>query len=140
MPRGTNFADYFRDSMQDPEERRLYREVLEEELRELLVHLREDRGLTQEKLAKRLGVSRSRVSQLETTGGLSLTLETLARYAQALGLSLRLEFADENGEVLARYSLSPDEPLESTAAGWTNVDISSLSLSWDETPIGTCAA
>ncbi|WP_234507996.1 MULTISPECIES: helix-turn-helix domain-containing protein [Thermus] len=112
--------------MQDPEERRLYREVLEEELRELLTYLRDHRGFTQEEVAQRLGVSRSRISQLETAAGLSLTLETLARYAQALGLSLRLEFADESGEVLARYSLSPDEPLETGAASWAHVSVDSL--------------
>jgi DNA-binding XRE family transcriptional regulator len=110
----TSFRDYFKEVMQDPEERRLYREVLEEELRNLLVYLRKRRRLTQQALAERLGVTRSRVSQMEASAGLSTSLEALARYAQALGLSLRLEFADEDGEVLARYSLSPDEPLGET--------------------------
>jgi transcriptional regulator with XRE-family HTH domain len=105
------FSDYFRESMKDPEARRLYREVLDEELSWLLSYLREERRLSQKEVAQRLGVSRDRVSQLETSAGLSMSLESLARYAQALGLSLRLEFADERGEVLARFSLATDEPL-----------------------------
>lgn len=121
MPRGTDFSEYFRESMKDPEARRLYREVLDEELSWLLSYLREERRLSQKEVAQRLGVSRGRVSQLETSAGLSMSLESLARYAQALGLSLRLEFADERGEVLARFSLAADEPVaETTNPAWEN--------------------
>lgn len=81
-----DFGDYFRESMADPEARQLYREVLEEEFREILLAL----GLE---------------------GDLSLPLRELARLARAKGLSLRLEFLRE-GRVVERYSLSPDEPLE----------------------------
>lgn len=121
MGNNINFSDYFRESMKDPEARRLYREVLDEELSWLLSYLREERGLSQKEVAERLGVSRGRVSQLETSAGLSMSLESLARYAQALGLSLRLEFADERGEVLARFSLAADEPVVETAKpAWEN--------------------
>ena len=45
--------------------------------------------------------------------------------AQALGLSLRLEFADERGEVLARFSLAADEPVaETTDSSWENAGVS----------------
>ena len=125
MPKGTDFNAYFRESMKDPEARRLYREVLDEELSWLLSYLREERGLSQKEVAERLGVSRGRVSQLETSAVLSMTLESLARYAQALGLSLRLEFADERGEVLARFSLAADEPVaETTDSSWENAGVS----------------
>jgi len=121
MGNNINFSDYFRESMKDPEARRLYREVLDEELSWLLSYLREERGLSQKEVAQRLGVSRGRVSQLETSAGLSMSLESLARYAQALGLSLRLEFADERGEVLARFSLAADESVaETTNPSWEN--------------------
>ncbi len=123
MGNNVSFSEYFRESMRDPEAKRFYREALDEELSWLLGYLRKKRGLSQREVAERLGVSRSRVSQLETSGGLSLTLEALARYAQALGLSLRLEFVGEEGEVLARYTLSAEEPLaEPTRSGWEEVD------------------
>ena len=125
MGNNVSFSDYFRESMKDPEARRLYREVLDEELSWLLGYLREKRGLSQKEVAERLGLSRSRVSQLEPSASLSMTLESLARYA----LSLRLEFADEKGEVLARYVLSADEPVaEPVHSGWEERDLHWVSL------------
>lgn len=59
-----DFGEYFRASMEDPEARQLYREVLEEEFRNLLQAL----GLGE--------------------GDLSLPLLELARLARAKGLSL----------------------------------------------------
>jgi hypothetical protein len=94
-----NFREYFRDSMEDQEIRRLYREALDQDLVEFLAYMREVRGLTPEQ-----------VRQPEPSG-LSASLEELARYAHALGLSLRVEFCDETGRVVGRYSLSPDEPV-----------------------------
>jgi len=44
MPKGTDFNAYFRESMKDPEARRLYREVLDEELSWLLSYLRRRGG------------------------------------------------------------------------------------------------
>jgi len=119
MARNLDFRDYLKAALKDSDLRSEYRRVLDEELGETLAYLRESMGLSQGELAERLGVSRSRVSQMETAAGLSLSLETLARHAQALGLSLRLEFADERGEVLARYTLSPEEAVaEPVTTGW----------------------
>jgi transcriptional regulator with XRE-family HTH domain len=125
MSKGTDFNEYFCESVKDPETRRVYREVLDEEFSWLLGYLREKRGLSQKEVAERLGLSRSRVSQLEPSASLSMTLESLARYA----LSLRLEFADEKGEVLARYVLSADEPVaEPVHSGWEERDLHWVSL------------
>jgi transcriptional regulator with XRE-family HTH domain len=125
MSKGTDFNEHFCESVKDPEARWVYREVLDEELSWLLGYLGEKRGLSQKKVAERLGLSRGRVSQLETSAGLSMTLESLARYA----LSLRLEFADEKGEVLARYVLSADEPVaEPVHSGWEERDLHWVSL------------
>ena len=125
MSKGTDFNEHFCESVKDPETRRVYREVLDEEFSWLLGYLRAKRGLSQKEVAERLGLSRSRVSQLETSAGLSMTLESLARYA----LSLRLEFADEKGEVLARYVLSADEPVaEPVHSGWEERDLHWVSL------------
>ncbi len=125
MSKGTDFNEYICESVKDPETRRVYREVLDEEFSWLLGYLREKRGLSQKEVAERLGLSRSRVSQLEPSASLSMTLESLARYA----LSLRLEFADEKGEVLARYVLSADEPVaEPVHSGWEERDLHWVSL------------
>jgi transcriptional regulator with XRE-family HTH domain len=125
MSKGTDFNEYFCESVKDPETRRVYREVLDEEFSWLLGYLRAKRGLSQKEVAERLGLSRSRVSQLEPSASLSMTLESLARYA----LSLRLEFADEKGEVLARYVLSADEPVaEPVHSGWEERDLHWVSL------------
>ncbi|PZA06052.1 MULTISPECIES: helix-turn-helix domain-containing protein [unclassified Meiothermus] len=101
----TSVDEFFQDDLNTPELRQAYREVLDEELGEVLRSLRKKRGLSQKDLAERLGVQRSRVAQIENTEGLSLSLETLARFASALGYRLILTFADE-GEAVAQYSLS----------------------------------
>ncbi len=106
MSKGTDFNEYFCESVKDPETRRLYREVLDEELSWLLGYLRAKRGLSQKEVAERLGLSRSRVGQLETSAGLSMTLESLARYA-----------------------LSADEPVaEPVHSGWEERDLHWVSL------------
>jgi len=82
-------------------------EFFAEELGEILRYLRKQRGLSQTELARRLGyANRSRLSQIEGAEGLALSLETIARYANALGYRVDLNFVDqESGEVAARYFL-----------------------------------
>jgi len=87
-----NFRELLKASLEDPEVRSEYRRVLEEELEELL-RLLGQKGDSEE----------------VPPGGLSLTLEVLARYAGSLGLSLAIEFRDEKGEVVGRFTLSPGE-------------------------------
>lgn len=95
----TSVEEFFKDDLNTPELRKAYREVLDEELGEVLKSLRRNRGLTQQVLAERMGLNRSRVAQIEGSEGLSLSLETLVRYAGALGYRVTLGFADEAGEV-----------------------------------------
>ena len=103
----TTLEEYFAESMENPELRRAYYEVTAEELGEILRYLRKQRGLSQAELARRLSyANRSRLSQIEGAEGLSLSLETIARYANALGYRVDLNFVDqESGEVAARYFL-----------------------------------
>lgn len=56
----------------------------------LLRQAREQSGLTQEALARRLGTQKSAISRIENHAG-DIRLSTLERYAEALGKSLALE-------------------------------------------------
>jgi DNA-binding XRE family transcriptional regulator len=60
-----------------------------------LAEIRRRRGLTQAQVAERMGVGKSRVSQIER--GRVSTREVLERYVEALGgrLSLMADFGDE---------------------------------------------
>lgn len=64
-----------------------------------LAEMRKRRGLTQEQVATRMGVSVARVSQIE--GGDVSTQEVLNRYISALGGTLKLiaDFGDEQLKV-----------------------------------------
>jgi ribosome-binding protein aMBF1 (putative translation factor) len=56
----------------------------------LLRQAREQAGLTQEELARRLETKKSAISRIENHAG-DIRLSTLERYAKALGRSLALE-------------------------------------------------
>lgn len=57
--------------------------------------LRSHRGLSQQELAERMGVSQSVVARLEA-GGVEPRLRTLDRVAQALGVELQVHFLTEH--------------------------------------------
>lgn len=101
----TSVEEFFKDDLDTPELRKAYRDVLDEELGEVLKSLRQNCGLTQRELAERMGLNRSRVAQIEGAEGLSLSLETLVRYASTLGYRVMLGFVDDKEEV-ARFPLS----------------------------------
>lgn len=79
-----------RDYLNDPEARRTFEEeVLFSEARDTLVGLVESSGVSRSELAKRLGVSKGRVSQI-LGGGDNLTLRTIAAVGWALGVEFGL--------------------------------------------------
>lgn len=87
--------------MSDPELRDIYqRKYREIEIALLMRKTREKTNLTQEDVAERMHTTRSAVSRLESsgTGRHSPSLETLLKYAQALGYSLKINLipAKEN--------------------------------------------
>jgi DNA-binding XRE family transcriptional regulator len=73
-----------------------YQKVYEEEAAKSelwlqLAEARQEAGLTQRQLAKRLGVSQAQVARLERRGYEDYTLNSLRRYVQALGDDFVLE-------------------------------------------------
>ncbi|MFI6087081.1 helix-turn-helix domain-containing protein [Streptomyces sp. NPDC051218] len=62
-----------------------------------LVEMRQERGYTQAQVAERMGVSKGRVSQIES-GRVSGT-DVMARYVEALGGSLVMVAVFDDGEL-----------------------------------------
>lgn len=86
------FDAYWAEQMEDPEFRRVYdEEAAKKDLWLQLVEARLAAGLTQQQVAKRLGVSQAQVSRMEKRGYAAYTLNSLRRYVSALGDGFRLE-------------------------------------------------
>lgn len=87
-----HYQDYWDRQMADPEFRRVYEEeAAKKEVWLQLVEARKAAGLTQEQVAKRLGVSQAQVARIEKQGYDAYTLNTLRRYVEALGDEFSLE-------------------------------------------------
>ena len=99
------FDEYWERKMADPHFREVYEEeAAKKELWLQLVEARQSAGLTQQELAKRLGVSQAQVSRIEKRGYDTYTLTTLRRYVTALGEGFSLEVKvkrEESKEVSA---------------------------------------
>jgi DNA-binding XRE family transcriptional regulator len=95
----TKWSDARRSAVKPEDEPHIQgvREAMRAELR--LAELRKHRGASQAKVAKRLEVSQSNVSQLER--GDDVKLSTLASYVKALGGHLQLSavFDDETIQI-----------------------------------------
>ena len=62
-------------------------------LRRQLVALRQEAGLTQEEVGKRLNTAKSNISRLESVNSaISPKLSTIKDYADAIGYDIRIEF------------------------------------------------
>lgn len=89
---GARAYQEWRDTLlADPAARAIYKEEsAKQELWLQLVEARLAAGLTQAELAKRLGVSQAQVARIEKCGYDAYTLNTLRRYAQAVGKTLEV--------------------------------------------------
>jgi len=84
--------DRLKEDLRDPEIRKAFNEEdLPARLAIQIARLRESRGLTQVKLARKLGVSQQALSQLENPESARFTLRTLQRVADALHGKLIVE-------------------------------------------------
>src|SRR5438876_10343778 len=83
----------WRDSfLANPENRRIYEEEgAKKDLWLQLVEARQAAGLTQEQMAKKLGVSQAQVARIEKNGYDAYTLTSLRKYVKALGEGFTLE-------------------------------------------------
>ena len=75
-----------------------------------LAQLREDVGISQTELARRMGVSQPRISQLEQGDPGQMELDTLRRYIVALGGRMRVvaDFDDHDVTVSTSQRDQPD--------------------------------
>lgn len=99
------YEKYWARQMADPEFRKVYEEeAAKKELWLQLVEARQQTGLTQAEVAKRLEVSRAQVARIEKRGYESYTLNTLRRYVQALGADvLPLATGRSRGKLTSRH-------------------------------------
>ena len=87
----TKLEDLKKRFMKDPEFREEHERVDEEfRLLEALVRARTEAKLTQAEIARRIGTTESAIARLES-GGVSPSLKTLRRYAEATGKRLRVD-------------------------------------------------
>src|SRR3954451_2320089 len=86
------YQDFWERKMANPEFAKTYEEeAAKKELWLQLVEAREEAGLTQTEVAKRLGVSQAQVARIEKRGYDAYTLNSLRRYVEALGEGFSLE-------------------------------------------------
>lgn len=100
-------SDRSRRFQKDPAYATLYREAADDELGAALRTVRDAKGMSQREVAEAMGVTRSRISQIESTEGTALALEVLDRYASALGCRLEVSLRDEHGTVAASLFIPP---------------------------------
>lgn len=73
------------ESEKDPSPEQAARELMNE-----LIRLRKRQGVGQEPLAKAIGISQSRLSQIENLKGGSMSLDVFLQYAQMMGAEVVL--------------------------------------------------
>ncbi len=85
---GPTHAEVKARALQDPEVRREYEALV---LADRIAELRQQRGLTQEQLAKACGLKQPNIARIES-GRAIPDWKTLWRVAEALGLRVRIDF------------------------------------------------
>lgn len=134
-----SFRETEREALNDPVYRQAYLEVLNEEIGAELRSLREARQLTQAEVAVRMGyANRSRIAQIEGSEGLSLALDTVVRYAQALGYRAQLIFQNEHESRPLIFSDLPQRSYSLVGhSSIPNTNIYSCDVSKSEKPVST---
>jgi ribosome-binding protein aMBF1 (putative translation factor) len=87
------FKSRLREELKDPEFKRLYddeRQALKLAIK--IAALREQKGLSQQELAKRMGTSQQAISRIESGEYEGFTLKTLEKIAEATGMKVKIDF------------------------------------------------
>jgi transcriptional regulator with XRE-family HTH domain len=95
--------------LRDPTYQAIFDEVVGEEIGAALRAVREAKRLSQADVAKHMGVSRSRISQIEGAEGTALSLDVLQRYSNALECYVDISVRDlstntELGQIYVAHS------------------------------------
>ena len=86
-----SFKTHLEEAFKDPEFKRGFKEESRRfKLGYRIFCAREDAGITQQELARKIGTRQSNISRLEK-GEYNFTVEMLQKLANALGLELRIE-------------------------------------------------
>jgi transcriptional regulator with XRE-family HTH domain len=75
---------------------------LYQKLSDVLEQARKEKNLTLEEVGQRVGVSRARIKQLETSENIEIS--TLVRVASALGYKVQIALTSEDGKVFIARS------------------------------------
>lgn len=87
-------AELDQEVAQDAEMALLVQQAMNEELGKSLRQARTWAGFSQGQVARAMGVSRSRVAQIESAEGTSISLGVLLRYVRAVGCRLDIDLVD----------------------------------------------
>jgi transcriptional regulator with XRE-family HTH domain len=87
-------TDLTKELLKDKQFADAFDEAIREEIGAALRDARKGRGLSQDDVAERMGITRPRVSQIESVEGHSISIGVLHRYARALGCRLDIVIRD----------------------------------------------
>ncbi len=87
------FRSRLREDLKDPEFEAHYQEERQAlKLAMMIAKLREEKGLSQQQMAKLMGTSQQAISRIESGEYEGFTLRTLDKIAEATGTRVKIEF------------------------------------------------
>lgn len=89
--KATNFDDVLREDLKDPKFSKYYKEYsIQFDLAYKISQLRQQKNISQETLAKKIGTSQSNIARFER-GGQNFTISFLDKIARALKVNLEIK-------------------------------------------------
>jgi len=90
------YKEFLKESLKNPEVKKAYDELAPEyDLIQAMINGRKQLNMTQNDLSKKTGITQADISRIEN-GTRNPSLAMMKRIAEALGMSLRLEFVKDN--------------------------------------------